>query len=136
MRKALVLILFVTGLIVSPALAAPVGQDDAHVQSLAAPVLDNLLAGMQEMDYAKYSRDFESVMAEAMTEEKFKSMQAQLNKSFGNCTGKTYLGFIDKGDMTMTLWKARFSATTDDVLIKLILTRRGPKVSVVGLWFE
>jgi hypothetical protein len=63
-------------------------------------------------------------------------VRANIMKKLGKYQSRTYLGFLQKGNFTVVLWRGRFSASDDDVLIKLVLSKRGDKVLVTGLWFQ
>ncbi|MDD5654182.1 MAG: DUF3887 domain-containing protein [Candidatus Omnitrophica bacterium] len=121
---------------VSLSVAEPVGQDDKTVQSVSAPILDNILDGMRSNDYAKYSKDCDDTFKESMTEEVFVKATAQLKANLGDCLEKQYLGFLTKGQMTMALWKAKYSQADEDVLIKIVISKRSDRFIVTGLWFE
>jgi hypothetical protein len=60
----------------------------------------------------------------------------QILKSIGAYESRGYWGYLQKGKTTVVLWKGRFTASADDVLIKLVLSRRGDETKVLGLWFQ
>jgi hypothetical protein len=106
------------------------------VQAVAGPMVDNLLAGFNQGNYAQYSRDFDDTLREAIPEKKFQQVRADILKKLGKYKDKKYLGFLNQQAHTIVLWKGAFDGTPDDVLIKLVLSRRQDKVQVVGLWFQ
>lgn len=113
-----------------------IGTSDQQVQALADPVLDNLLAGFNEGNYQKYSRDFDPTLKESLPDEKFKQVRSEILNKIGQYQSRKYLGFLNQNKFTAVLWKGKFAQTTSDVLIKLILSKRGDKVVVVGLLFQ
>jgi len=116
--------------------AAVIGQTNKEVRSIAGPILDNILKGMKKDDYTIWSQDFDVVMKESFSEEKFHKTNQQILNQFGEYVSREYLGFLKKGSMTMVLWKSRFDDIADDVLITLVVSKRGDKYKVTGLWFE
>jgi hypothetical protein len=123
-------------LLLSPAAAAVIGQNNKDVQAIAEPILDTVLTGLNNGNYSLYSRYFDATLKDAITEKKFSQVRANILKKLGKYQSRTYLGFLQKGNFTAVLWRGRFSGSDDDVLIKLVLSKRGNKVLVAGLWFE
>ena len=137
MRKNVVSILVLIVLLVAiPAAAAFIGTNNDQVKAVAEPILDNLLTGFNKGNYAQYSKDFDATLREAIPEGKFKQVREDILKKLGTYKSKKYLGFLNQQAYTIVLWKGAFAGTKNDVLIKLILSKRQDKVVVVGLWFQ
>ncbi|MFH1776433.1 MAG: DUF3887 domain-containing protein [Candidatus Omnitrophota bacterium] len=117
-------------------MAEVIGTTDKGVQAIAETVLDNILAGIKTDDYSVFSMDFDDTLKETIDEEKFLEMNKQIKSTIGNFSQKEYLGFLTKGKMTVIYWKARFDKSSDDVLIQLVISKRGEKYLVTGLWFN
>ncbi len=132
----LMLIAAMISMALSPAAAAVIGQNDKEVVAVADPILDSVLTGMSEGNYGKYSKNFDDLLKDTITEKKFQQVRDEILKKFGKYQSRTYLGYITQSNSTVALWKGRFSNTDDDVMIKLVLSKRGDKVQVVGLWFQ
>jgi hypothetical protein len=124
------------GAVAQPALANVVGQDNAQVQTVAAPILESLLQGFDTGNYELYSKFFDDTLKEMVSKQKFLQTRDKIFKSIGKYESRSYLGFLRHGKATVVLWKAKFSKSPDDVLIKLVLSRRGDRVKVLGLWFQ
>ena len=137
MRKNVVSILVLIVLLAAiPAAAAYIGTNNDQVKAVAEPILDNLLTGFNKGNYAQYSKDFDATLREAIPEKKFKQVREDILKKLGTYKSKKYLGFLNQQAYTIVLWKGAFAGTKNDVLIKLILSKRQDKVVVVGLWFQ
>jgi hypothetical protein len=138
LRKLVISILLVVVLLILaiPAAAAPVGTSDQQVKAVSEPILDNLLAGFNQGNYAQYAKDFNDTLREAIPEKKFQQVRGELLKKLGKYKEKKYLGFLNQQAYTIALWKGAFANTQDDVLIRLVLSKRQDKVVVVGLWFQ
>jgi hypothetical protein len=120
----------------SPAVAAVIAQSDKEVQAIADPILDTLLSGFNDNNYSTYSQYFDDTLKDAIPEKKFQQVRSDILQKMGKYQSRTYLGYQTKGNFTVVLWKGRFSKSTDDVLIKLAVSKRGDKVEVSGLWFQ
>jgi hypothetical protein len=119
-----------------PARANVVGRDNAQVQAVAAPILDSLLQGFDTGNYQLYSKYFDDTLKDMVSRQKFLQTREKIFKGIGKYESRSYLGFLRHGKATVVLWKAKFSKSPDDVLIKLVLSRRGDRVKVLGLWFQ
>jgi hypothetical protein len=131
-----ILLVVVLLILAIPAAAAPVGTSDQQVKAVSEPILDNLLAGFNQGNYAQYAKDFNDTLREAIPEKKFQQVRGELLKKLGKYKNKKYLGFLNQQAYTIALWKGAFANTQDDVLIRLVLSKRQDKVVVVGLWFQ
>lgn len=107
------------------------------VRAAAEPILANLLAGLKGNSYSRFSRDFDEKMKKSIPdEEAFRTRASQIWRTLGDSKSHVYLGSLKKGEATLVLWKASFTKTTDDVLVKLVLSKKDEKKLVSGLWFE
>ncbi len=137
MNKSLIAVtVVVLSLVATMVHADAAGSVDAEIEKTANPILDNILKGMAEADFEAYSRDFDETMLRAVDEERFRKSLAVTKSLFGRYQSRTYLGFYNKRKATVVLWKGRFDGTDDDVLIKLVLSNKGDKIEVGGLWFQ
>jgi hypothetical protein len=133
---SLVLIGLLTWGAALPAAADFIGQDNPEVQAVANPILDGVLKGFSEEDYDLYSQYFDDTLKDVISQKKFLQTRNSILKSIGAYQSRSYLGFLQKGKTTVVLWKGRFAKSADDVLIKLVLSRRGDQTKVLGLWFQ
>lgn len=135
--KCVALVLVLSTVSILPVSAKIIGDNDNAVRSISEPVLDNILKGFKERDYDAYIRDFAPSLKESTSPQKFIKTDKTIKKTIGSCLGKTYLGFLSRGDMTVVLWKAKFSKTKEDVLIKLVMKKNKKGRDLVkGLWFQ
>ena len=135
-RLFLMILVSVLVLGLAPAHGEPISGSDEQVRAIAEPILDNILEAFRTGDYQQYSRDLDDMVKETVTEAKFPSVRQQVLQQLGNYRSREYLGSLTKGKMTMVLWKGDFDGTTDDVLIKVVLSKRGSRHLVTGLWFQ
>ncbi len=118
-----------------PQSAAAKAPDPALVETQATEIVRNIVQGITEGDYQKYTRDFSDAMRKSSDHESFLQLQSNLRKHVGKFKSMAYIGFYSQEGFLITLFKARFSKEKDDVLVNLVLDRhKDPKVT--GLWFE
>ena len=136
MRYLKWIMMFLLVLKVSSVSADVIGETNKEVKKIANPILDSILEGFRTNNYKKYSRNFDDTLKEAISEKKFLVVAQQIKSRIGNYQSREYLGFLKKGRMTLVLWKASFDESEDDVLIKLVISKRKGKYLVTGLWFQ
>jgi hypothetical protein len=111
-------------------------QDPERIQGYATDISQGIIQGIAEGDFDKYATDFSEAMRKAVNRETFLLLQKNLQKKVGKFQSMEYLGsYVQEGDI-ITLFKARFSKTKDDVLVKLVLDHHKPAPRVTGLWFD
>ena len=116
--------------------AEPLAGSDAEIRETADPILDNILEGIAGADHAAYVRDFDATMRKASGEKAFARVVKMTEAALGEYESREYLGYLERGGMTLLLWKARFSESDDDVLVKLVLNREEERTEVSGLWMQ
>lgn len=70
-------------LLLSPAAAAVIAQNDKDVQAIAEPILDTVLTGLNNGNYSLYSRYFDGTLKDAVTKKKFLQVRANIMKKLG-----------------------------------------------------
>lgn len=123
------------------ALAPHLGQaqdkiNDAQIKDLAVQEMSPILKGIESNNYEQFSKNFSDQMRKSETPDKFGTLVATLDKSFGQLTDPEYIGFYVKSPNVITLFKVKSSKIPDDVLIKLVLNPKESKNRVMGLWFD
>jgi hypothetical protein len=98
--------------------------------------LENIIAGIYEGDYAKYSMDFSPAMKQAQDRESLMQLQRKLQKTLGKLDSLEYFGHYRQYGNIVHLFKARFSKEKDDVLIKLVAENDSSDAKISGLWLD
>ncbi|MGC8907184.1 MAG: hypothetical protein ACP5M0_07045 [Desulfomonilaceae bacterium] len=99
-------------------------------------VLQNILDGLAQGDFARYSQDFAPDMKASQTREAFLALQKKIQSALGKLKSLRYLGSYSQGGNVIELFKANFTKQRDDVLIKLVLDGKKSKPLVTGLWLD
>lgn len=113
-----------------------IGKTNEEVEKIADPIMDNILKEMYAGDYQNFSKDFDDNMKDFLNEGKFRTDTKAIIDEIGEYSSREYLGFLNQDNMTVVLWKGEFKGTENDILIKLVLSKRGNKYCVMGLWFQ
>jgi hypothetical protein len=119
-----------------PAAADLIAQDNREMQAVAEPILETVLKGLNEGEYEVYCQYFDDTLKRVVSPKNFAQVRGNILKSIGDYESRSYLGYLEKGKTTVVLWKGKFAKSTDDVLIKLVLSRQGDQIKVSGLWFQ
>lgn len=122
--------------LVMPAEAAIKGGSGRKIKAAAEPILDNILKGFELEDYFIYSRDLHPSLKVLGSRTKFYKISKYIQRLLGRCREREYLGSLTRGDIIVVLWKGVFDKSTDDILIKIELSRKSRRYLVTGLWFQ
>lgn len=116
--------------------AQTIGSRDAQVYAVAEPILNNLFEGIKTGDYEKYLKDFNETVKGTFSQEHFLGLKQQVENQMGELKNAEYLGFLNKDDITVVLWKGFFDKRRDDILIKLVICKQGERYLVNDLWLQ
>ncbi len=109
------------------------GKSDKYIGTaiVARALLDNILKGMAAADYKVFTKDFTKEHKQVLTKKKFDTSIPQLNKKLGTCSTHTYLGRLQKGMVTIYIWKGNFSnLKNNELLLELALIELDGKYKV------
>ncbi len=98
--------------------------------NLADAIVERMLAGINKDNYGLYSENFFKGLKDQVKEKDFKVINADLKKQIGEYQSKSYMGMLNKPMVDVFFWKAKFSNTKDDVLIRLFLIEEDGKYKV------
>ena len=98
----------------------------------AAPLLDDMLAGIAERDYGKFSGSFSPAMRAALGEGAFPAMIAQLEGTLGEYRGRTFLRAVRAraatgGEVDVVTYRAEYSRDRSATMTVYISNRDGKK---------
>ena len=106
---------------------------DAAV-TLVDPVADNVFAGMNEGDYAKFSSDFDVNMAKALNEKAFTEMMLTFNERIGKYQSREVTK-VERVDEVVVVYYAADFEKEQDVAVSVSVRESSPP-QVAGLWFD
>jgi hypothetical protein len=105
---------------------------EAEKISLAEVIVEKLMNGINNDDYALYSEDFFQGLKDQFSESGFKSLRVELKNDMGDYKSRTCLGMLNKKLVDVFIWKAKFSNSDDDCLIRLTLIEDKGVYKVLG----
>jgi len=106
------------------------------VTIIAEKFLDKILKGLNDNDYAIYSTDFTDSLKLVNTSPKFSEEVKGKKNTIGDYVSRSFLAELTKGDRKFFLWKAKFSKTEDDILIRVVVEKIDGAYKVSSLWIQ
>jgi hypothetical protein len=90
--------------------------------ALADKMLVDVMRGIRDDNYSDFTKNFTKDLKVNFTEKKFKALNSQLKGKIGEYKKRYYLGSLQKGPLTVYLWKGEFTnAKHNDLVIKLTM---------------
>lgn len=111
------------------------GTEREAVLAFANPMTDSILAGYNEGDFAKYAKDFDAQMQNALPENVFRQTRELILSKIGKYVSREVSDVHRKDQFIVVIWKGKFEQE-DGVEIKVIFQKIGEKNLVSGLWFN
>jgi hypothetical protein len=91
--------------------------------SYAGAMLDQVLAGIKDRDYAEFSKDFGPDMLSALPEDKFGALADNLESKIGDYQSRSFVSATDLQsngkNYTKVVYRAKYTGETGDVLITI-----------------
>jgi ABC-type oligopeptide transport system substrate-binding subunit len=105
---------------------------EAEKINLAESILERMMKGINKEDYSLYSGNFFKGLKDQFPEKGFKEFRNELKKDMGEYKSRMYLGALNKKLVDVFIWKAKFSNSEDDCLIRLTLIEDEGVYKVLG----
>ena len=110
-------------------------EEAAQVLAYADPVADNLLAGFNEDNDTKYSRDFSGEMRQALDEAAFEQNREHIISRIGLYESRRAPVVTQTNDYIAVTYKAKFERE-DGVDIRFVFKKDDESHQLQGLWFN
>ncbi|MFA7562072.1 MAG: DUF3887 domain-containing protein [Methanoculleus sp.] len=111
------------------------GEEAAEVLAYADPAAENLLTGLNEGNYAAYSRDFSAEMREAIDETVFEQNREFVVSRIGFYKSRDDPVVTEVGDYVAVTYRAKFERE-DGVVLRFAFKEDDPAHRLHGLWFN
>lgn len=106
----------------------------------ASDMVDNMLAGIKEKDYAKFSKDFTDTMKSAMKEDSLNQLADMLSSKIGDYESKTFgqAANVTQGGLayTVIVYTAKYTKESGDVIITVSFIDNNGTKQIGGLNFN
>ncbi len=110
--------------------------DADQVRPYADPITENILSGMSENNYSKYSNHFDQTMKNAMNEAVFNETNILIRSKIGDYVSKEFLKVESKNQHTVVHYNARFTNEPEDVTVRVVFQEIMDEMKVSGLWLD
>ena len=110
------------------------GADMESVLAFSEAKTDNLLAGMNDHDYAVFSKDFDPDMLKAMTESQFDALKQDRDAKLGLYVSREVNSVVQSGDFYAVIYNTVFEK--DDNVTMRVVFRVAEPHEISGLWFN
>jgi len=114
------------------------GLDESQVP-YADSMLENILEGIAEQDYGKFSSDFNENMKDAVKEDDFHSLIATLDETCGEYEGRSFSSAARAAgagsEITIVKYQATYSRDSD-VVITVYFNEQQETMWIEGLLFD
>ena len=104
-----------------------------EILAYADPATDSILQGMNDHDYATFSKDFDDTMKNAINETQFQSMEQTIIGKVGKYVSRKLDSVVDQDKYYQVMYNAKFEQD-DPVLVRVVFTKDTHQVS--GLFFD
>lgn len=138
MKKRIVLLLL-SVVFASAFLLAGCGKKITQADlSYAAPLMDNMLAGIKDKDYKEYTKDFSDAMLKATTEDNFSQLADLLQSKIGDYQSRTFSGAQNTKsngvDMTVVVYTAKYTNEPTDVIMTVTFGDENGAKKIMGFY--
>lgn len=110
--------------------------DKQKLASTANPVVDNLMQGLNEGNFEKFSQDFDDTMKKNFTEAAFKETDDLIKQKIGNYVSKSFWKTQKNGRYTVFFYRCKFDNEPDEVLATISIDLTGSKPLVGGFYLN
>lgn len=112
------------------------GQSKQEALKLLEPVLDSALEAHQTGSYADYMKLVTDELSAKVTEQGFIKAYREIRPSLGDLIEKSFLASLNRNDNPMLLYSAKYTGTSDDVLINITFKNNTMPPKIEWLWIE
>ena len=115
--------------------ADQIGKTDDEVQKIAMPITDKLVT--YKNNYPDCMKLFSDNTKKIITKEIFDQSVKDFIKNYGKITSYKYLGFLNQGDITATLWKVKCEKSSDDLLMTLVFSKnKNDNIEIIAIYYK
>lgn len=114
--------------------------DMSLVSEYSDEMAENILIGINEDSYEKYSRDFDKIMKKQLTEKVFLESNKTIKSKIGSYISKTIIKAEKvtqkNNEYIVAYYSAKFENEPKDVSLKVVFSEVDGKKYVTGLWID
>ncbi len=138
MRKSTIIVLLViavaaVGIYI---LTLPPSIDVQRVRGYSDAMTEDLLQGLKDGNYTRFSLHFDTAMKGSLTEEAFLQLRTFLDSKVGEYTSKEFVRAERSGEYIMTFYKASYTEEPAGVTVRTVFSEVNGTAYMTGLWFD
>ena len=95
--------------------------DIEAAKQLSEPIIDEIILGLNERDYEKYSKNFSGNLKSTIPESEFDVISTNIKSQYGDYISKEFVEIQDNIHYVSALYKVKFSNEDKDVVLKVDL---------------
>jgi hypothetical protein len=107
-----------------------------QIRKFADPATENMLLRFNDGNYGQYSKDFSQQMKDAMSESKFKDVDAAIKANLGNYVSMEFVSIDIREDHITVSYKCQFTQENNPVLVSSVFIQKDGQTYVDGLWLN
>ena len=107
---------------------------DEEILAIAEPIWDNMVAGVNEVDCDKLTRDFSVTLKQSYPCKELKAYCEKNQTSYGQLTQRKLLGCIRREQGVTVMWTHKREKAAGDVLGHVTLDNVQNEIKVVGAY--
>lgn len=130
-------IIMTLGLVVSASACTNEPDSDiGRIQKYADPITEDALIGMNEDDYAKFSKHFDETMRNAVPEANFVQLSDTMKQVIGDYISKEFWMVEKQEEYTVVGYRAKYTTEPADVIITVSFHEVEGETYLAGIWFD
>ncbi len=110
--------------------------NDKEIKKAGEQIIDEILKGLDSNDYELYSKRFDEKTKSLSSKKQFEQDREKIINWIGKYVSREYFGYLNKNYYIIILWKGYFDKKTEDVLIRLVLSKANNEYLVSGIMFQ
>lgn len=111
-------------------------KSDQEVIQIATPMMDNLIEGSTQRDWAKHTKHFTKESKAQLTEKELLRQCEAYQASHGNFADREFVGITRHPDYVNVLWKQRMTKSRGEYLAILTLVEVCGEYQVIRCWVD
>ena len=100
------------------------------------PILNRALDAHIKGDFESYSELISDKLAGIISKSGFEKAHKEIQPKLGDLVSKTFIASLKRGENPMLLFSAKYSATSDDILINITYKNETSPPQIDWLWIE
>jgi hypothetical protein len=97
---------------------------DTEILAVANPIMDNLMAGSDAIDFGQHTRDFTDRAKEKLTPELLECVCRASQSARGSFGSRDPVAVFRRPESVAVVWRQRFTSTPGDYVAEMVLVQQ------------